>query len=90
MPDETRVFDVTRPSHVSPPATSKPVIVGHQPGTSDPMVREESSPFGTEKPSVPEPTKIRVTDEPLQAPSRTMKVRRLMNPRLFLVPLMMP
>jgi hypothetical protein len=63
MPDETRVFDVTRPSHVSPPATSKPVIVGHQPGTSDPMVREESSPFGTEKPSVPEPTKIRVTDD---------------------------
>ena len=63
MPDETRVFDVTRPSHVNPPATSKPVIVGHQPENTDPMVREESSPFGTEKPNMPEPTKIQVTDE---------------------------
>jgi hypothetical protein len=39
MPDETRVFDVTKPKHVSPSATSKPVIVGHHPMANDPMVR---------------------------------------------------
>jgi hypothetical protein len=42
MPDESRVFDVSKPSKVSPPATSKPVIVGHHPEMSDPMVKDES------------------------------------------------
>jgi hypothetical protein len=42
MPDESRVFDVSKPSKVSPPATSRPVIVGHHPEMSDPMVKEES------------------------------------------------
>lgn len=54
MPDENRVFDVTRPKDVSPSATSRPVIVGHQPRVSDPMVREEK----------PEPTKISINEPP--------------------------
>jgi hypothetical protein len=47
MHDENRVFDVSRPSKVSPPPTSRPVIVGHHP-MNDPMVREDG--FGTEPP----------------------------------------
>jgi hypothetical protein len=54
MPDESRVFDVSKPSRVSPPATSKPVIVGHHP-MSDPMVKEESQ----------EATKIPVSIAPI-------------------------
>lgn len=42
MPDEDRVFDVTKPKNVSPSATSRPVIVGHHPRVNDPMVRGES------------------------------------------------
>jgi hypothetical protein len=41
MPDETRVFDVSKPSKVSPSATSRPVIVGHHP-MSDPMVKTDN------------------------------------------------
>lgn len=44
MPDENRVFDVTKPKNVSPSASSRPIIVGHQPRVSDPMVKDESSP----------------------------------------------
>src|SRR5579862_64205 len=44
MPDEDRVFDVTKPNRVNPSATSKPVIVGHQPTMSDPMVRGDTQP----------------------------------------------
>jgi hypothetical protein len=42
MADENRVFDVSRPSRVSPSPTSRPVIVGHHPG-NDPMVTGEDS-----------------------------------------------
>ena len=56
MPDENRVFDVTKPKDVSPSATSKPVIVGHHPVASDPMVKD------TEKPAE-EATHIKVIDE---------------------------
>jgi len=56
MPDENRVFDVTKPKDVSPPATSKPVIVGHHPVASDPMVKD------TDKPAE-EATHIKVIDE---------------------------
>jgi hypothetical protein len=59
MPDENRVFDVSKPSRVSPSATSRPVIVGHHP-MNDPMVRDEHD-FGAEAPSAA--TKIQVTDE---------------------------
>jgi hypothetical protein len=54
MPDEDRVFDVARPGHSNPSANSKPVIVGHHPTLSDPMVKDD-----------PEdgPTKIMVHDE---------------------------
>jgi hypothetical protein len=54
MPDENRVFDVAKPGHSSPEATSKPVIVGHQPTMSDPMVKDEAD---------SEPTKIMVHDQ---------------------------
>ncbi|HSW78603.1 MAG TPA: hypothetical protein VLF88_01105 [Candidatus Babeliales bacterium] len=47
MPDETRVFDVTRPSHVNPTATSRPVIPSIHPAASDPMVKDESGQFGS-------------------------------------------
>ncbi len=55
MPDENRVFDVTKPKDVSPPATSKPVIVGHHPVASDPMVKDASK-------QTEEPTHIKVLD----------------------------
>ncbi|HET7528606.1 MAG TPA: hypothetical protein VFJ84_00035 [Candidatus Saccharimonadales bacterium] len=58
MPDENRVFDVTRPKNVSPSATSKPVIVGHQPVVSDPMVREEK----------PAPTRISINESAADGP----------------------
>lgn len=57
MPDESRVFDVSKPSKVSPSATSKPVIVGHHPVMNDPMVKDEND-FGSE--SSGETTKIPV------------------------------
>ncbi|MBX4197421.1 hypothetical protein KW801_02595 [Candidatus Saccharibacteria bacterium] len=56
MPDENRVFDVAKPGHASPQATSKPVIVGHQPTMSDPMVKGD-------EPNDTEPTRIMVHDE---------------------------
>lgn len=56
MPDENRVFDVTKPKDVAPSATSKPVIVGHQPMASDPMVKE------TDKPAE-DATHIKVIDD---------------------------
>ena len=55
MPEENRVFDVAKPGHSSPEATSKPVIVGHQPSFSDPMVKDG--------PASDEPTKIMVHDD---------------------------
>jgi hypothetical protein len=55
MFEEDRVFDVTKPKHVSPAATSKPVIVGHQPMISDPMVKDEAA-------GSPQPTRITVND----------------------------
>ena len=61
MPEENRVFDVARPGRTAPEPTSKPVIVGHHPTQSDPMVNEERHPmdFGTEA----EPTKISIVDD---------------------------
>ncbi|HET6863950.1 MAG TPA: hypothetical protein VFH37_02010 [Candidatus Saccharimonadales bacterium] len=53
MPEENRVFDVAKPGYGQPQATSKPVIVGHQPSISDPMVRDSDS---------SSPTKISVID----------------------------
>lgn len=56
MPDENRVFDVAKPGHSSPEATSKPVIVGHHPTTSDPMVKDDADMDS-------EPTRITVHDQ---------------------------
>ena len=47
MPEENRVFDVAKPGYGQPQATSKPVIVGHQPAISDPMVRDSDSSTAT-------------------------------------------
>jgi hypothetical protein len=61
MPDENRVFDVSKPGRGSPSPTSKPIIVGHQPRINDPMVNKEEGGglnFGTEAPA----TKITVQD----------------------------
>lgn len=38
--DYTKVFDVSRPSRISPDPTSRPVIVGHHPMMADPMVNK--------------------------------------------------
>jgi hypothetical protein len=61
MADENRVFDVARPGRTAPEPTAKPVIVGHHPMQSDPMVKEgpDLLDFGTES----TPTKISVTDD---------------------------
>jgi hypothetical protein len=61
MVEENRVFDVARPGRTAPEPTAKPVIVGHHPMQSDPMVKEERDPmdFGTEA----QPTKISVMDD---------------------------
>src|SRR5436189_56339 len=53
MPEENRVFDVAKPGYGQAQATSKPVIVGHQPEISDPMVRDNN----------PTSTKISVRDD---------------------------
>jgi hypothetical protein len=58
MPDENRVFDVSKPNRVSPSATSRPVIVGHHPIMNDPMVKNEQISGGG---SV-QPTKIPITE----------------------------
>lgn len=42
MPDESKVFDVTKPGRTTPDPTSRPVIVGHRPEMPDPMVKEEA------------------------------------------------
>ncbi|HET7827412.1 MAG TPA: hypothetical protein VFK97_00920, partial [Candidatus Saccharimonadales bacterium] len=54
MPNENRVFDVAKPGQGQAQATSKPVIVGHSPQISDPMVHGSASPA---------PTKIAVQDD---------------------------
>lgn len=64
MPEEDRVFDVTKPKDVSPPATSKPVIVGHHPMASDPMVKNADKP-------AEEPTHIKIIDESDDKPAES-------------------
>jgi hypothetical protein len=59
MPDENRVFDIAKPGKGTPQATSKPVIVGHQPAVNDPMVNEDPR-MGS---SPTEPTHISVQDD---------------------------
>lgn len=44
MPEEDKkFFDVSKPHHVGPNPTSKPVIVGHHPTMPDPMIREDEA-----------------------------------------------
>jgi len=39
---DNRVFDISKPHHSRPDSTGKPVIVGHHPQMTDPMVREHA------------------------------------------------
>ncbi len=39
--DEGQVFDVSKPNRSAPNPTSRPIIVGHQPMMSDPMVKDD-------------------------------------------------
>ncbi len=57
MPDENRIFDVTKPSRVNPSATSRPIIVGRQPAMADPMVKNQAY-------TTHEPAKITVNEKP--------------------------
>jgi len=71
VPEENRVFDVTKPKHVSPAPTSKPVIVGHQPMVSDPMVKDRQGADDSERLLNHSSTKINVSDEPDQEDPKT-------------------
>lgn len=55
---DNRVFDVSKPQHSKPDASGKPIIVGHHPQMTDPMVKEHQPKQLTEhhmavKPSSP-------------------------------------
>lgn len=63
MPEENRVFDVTKPKHVNPTPTSRPVIVGHHPMISDPMVKDKEPEDSIQKGYNIEPTKIEVNED---------------------------
>lgn len=63
-----KILDITHPSKVTPPATSKPVIVSNRPIIKDPMVsggaatpldiKDESEPATTSAPVAPSKTKL--------------------------------
>lgn len=42
--NEKQVMDISKPGKAAPPATAKPVIVGHKPMVQDPMVAVETDP----------------------------------------------
>jgi len=80
---EPKSFDINVPSRVNPSATSRPVIVGHRPIMTDPMMRPASA---GPLPSAPAPVHvakvIQVSDEvrndlvaaqPLQMPTSNDK-----------------
>ena len=68
MPDEDRVFDVSKPGKSNPSATSKPIIVGHRPTMADPMMRTDTGQDITAEASAAA-TRINVMDTPLDPPS---------------------
>jgi hypothetical protein len=51
MPEEDKIFDVSKPSKVAPSPNSRPIIVGHHPIMADPMFRENSMDKGSTKPN---------------------------------------
>ena len=69
--DEGQVFDVSKPNRNAPDPTSRPIIVGHQPMMSDPMVRGEPA---TTQPPPPTSEHKTITinapddDQPSEAP----------------------
>lgn len=70
MPDEDRVFDVSRPGKSSPSATSKPIIVGHRPTMADPMVRDKTAQDISAE-AAAAATRININDSPQEAPTNT-------------------
>ncbi len=80
MPEgEQKQFDVSRPQQVGPSASSRPIIVGHRPTMSDPMLRGTARPMVHDpapglspeqlatNPSVPQPAAINTAfSEPTQ------------------------
>jgi hypothetical protein len=53
--EDTKVFDVAKPSKSYPDASAKPVIVGHRPQMNDPMVKDDTAlpPTASKPPSTP-------------------------------------
>ena len=51
--DEKKVFDVSKPSEVTPSATSKPVIIGHKPLVSDPTIKSDKEITGEDDEATP-------------------------------------
>jgi hypothetical protein len=43
VPDDTKVFDVSKPGRAAPQSTSRPIIVDNNPTMSDPMMAENSA-----------------------------------------------
>ena len=78
MPDENRVFDVARPGRSTPQATSRPVIVGHQPAVNDPMVRDEAGADGSHLESAP--TRITVQDTAVDQPQSEPAAPAIIEP----------
>jgi hypothetical protein len=60
MPEENRVFDVSKPNQVNPSATSRPIIVGHRPMMNDPMVKEHDEPEAAYEAAAP--TRIPISE----------------------------
>jgi len=63
--DNLGVFDVSKPQQVPPDASGRPIIVGHRPTLSDPMVKDQLSHMAP-RPKISVPV---MTDEgPVEAP----------------------
>jgi hypothetical protein len=64
--EETKVFDVAKPSKSYPDASSKPIIVGHRPQINDPMMKEDTLPVpGVEAATGSKPIHVAMdNDEP--------------------------
>ncbi len=67
--DLNKVFDVSKPDRVGPSATSRPVIVGHTPTLSDPMVREDSAASMPQRSSIPVSWDDSSTEHPVNTTS---------------------
>lgn len=69
--DPDRVFDVSRPGRTAAGATSRPLVVGHRPQVTDPMVQEDNpyAEFGEEKKVTPVPVTWDAPEENAHTPA---------------------